>query len=66
MNKVQEFIFNNLGSVRIIPAESGNQMDTLFCANDVLDILGYHPKSRSCIKGTLRLPVKTTGNRFNE
>ena len=45
MNKVQEFIFNNLGSVRIIPAENGNQTDTLFCANDVLDILGYSKNS---------------------
>jgi prophage antirepressor-like protein len=41
MNKVQEFIFNNLGSVRIIPSENGNQIDTLFCAKDVASILGY-------------------------
>ena len=45
MNQVQSFIHNILGEVRIIPSETGNQLDTLFCAVDVCKCLNYHPKS---------------------
>ena len=41
MNQVQSFIHNILGEVRIIPSETGNQLDTLFCAVDVTRALGY-------------------------
>ena len=45
MNQVQSFIHNILGEVRIIPSETENQLDTLFCAVDVCKCLNYHPKS---------------------
>ena len=45
MIQVQSFIHNILGEVRIIPSETGNQLDTLFCAVDVCKCLNYHPKS---------------------
>ena len=45
MNQVQSFIHNILGEIRIIPSETGNQLDTLFCAVDVCKCLNYHPKS---------------------
>ena len=41
MNQVQSFIHNILGEVRIIPSETGNQLDTLFCTIDVTRALGY-------------------------
>ena len=41
MNQVQLFIHEQLGDVRIIPSETGNQLDTLFCAVDVTRALGY-------------------------
>ena len=41
MNQVQLFIHEQLGDVRIIPSETGNQVDTLFCAVDVTRALGY-------------------------
>ena len=41
MNQVQSFIHNILGEVRIIPSETGNQLDTLFCAADVTRAVGY-------------------------
>ena len=41
MNQVQLFIHEQLGDVRIIPSETGNQLDTLFCAVDVVKALKY-------------------------
>ena len=41
MNQVQLFIHEQLGDVRIIPSETGNQVDTLFCAADVVKALKY-------------------------
>ena len=55
MNQVQSFIHNILGEVRIIPSETGNQLDTLFCAVDVTRALGYSENSyRNAIKDNCR------------
>ena len=55
MNQVQSFIHNILGEVRIIPSETGNQLDTLFCAVDVTRALGYSENShRNAIRDNCR------------
>ena len=60
MNIIQSMIHEKLGEVRIIRSEDGNPMNTLFCASDVCNVLGYRNSrdtiSRHC-KGVVKSDI---------